>query len=318
MIPIEIKRNFTHKQFFQINWMLHDRCTYACSYCPPGNHAGTDNWLKLDSVIDTCKNIEAQVKLKYPGIGMQVLLGGGEPTVWKYFPELVRYFHDNHWSIHMVTNLSRSLDWWKSIDVKWNSLNISIHGEYLDHKALEDKIDYLRNNSNEIKLRVMLHPNEKLFNSTIDIANQLKDKFPELVVLWVPILYEFGGVNIDISPYSDVQRTIINELISRRLTGRFYNDIVKNIKFENNLIKRLDGQYAVNFGLNKFKDWSCDAGLDGIFIDGLGNISRGTCREGGTIGHILDIDFKLPSESIICSRNSCTCVTDVFYSKRKI
>lgn len=317
ILPIEIKRDYKKTQYFQINWMLHDRCTYACSYCPPGNHAGSDNWLKLDRAINTCKNIESQVKARYPHLDMQVLLGGGEPTVWKDFPELVKYFYDNKWHIQMVSNLSRSLNWWKSLDVRWNCLNISLHGEYLDEISLTEKIDYLRHQCDSIKLRVMLHPNEGLFEATIDVANNLKSKFPELVVLWVPILHEFGGVNINISQYSDRQRETIRQLLNRPITGRFIDDIGKEITWSDERTSSLNGQNIVNRGLNRFKDWDCDAGLDGIFIDGKGNISRGTCRAGGDIGHILDEDFKLPETSIACPYNSCTCVTDVIYSKRK-
>jgi MoaA/NifB/PqqE/SkfB family radical SAM enzyme len=320
MTPIEIKRDSSKNQYFQINWMLHDRCTYACSYCPPGNHAGSDAWLKIDKAIDICKNIESQVKLKYPDLGMQVLLGGGEPTVWKDFPELARYFYQSGWSIHMVTNLSRSLNWWKSLDIRWNTIGISLHAEYADESSLAEKIEYLLDHCDTVKLRVMLHPKDGLFQKSIDIANNLKSKFPDLIVMWVSILHEFGGTHINISQYSDEQRTVIDELVKKRMTGRQTqtNDTFKKIVWNNNITTGLNGQYLVNVGLNKFSNWECDAGLDGLFIDGSGNITRGTCREGGTIGHILDSDFKLPDEPIICSLKSCTCVTDVLYSKRKI
>ena len=35
-----------------LNWMLHDRCTFDCSYCPPSNKAGIDSWLKEDKVYE--------------------------------------------------------------------------------------------------------------------------------------------------------------------------------------------------------------------------------------------------------------------------
>jgi MoaA/NifB/PqqE/SkfB family radical SAM enzyme len=318
MLPIEIKRDLTRKQYFQINWMLHDRCTYACSYCPPSNHAGTDNWLKLDKIINTCQRIESQVKSRSPDTGMQILLGGGEPTVWKDFPKLAEYFHDNNWSIHMVTNLSRSLNWWESLSVRWNCLNISLHAEYIDEVSLAEKIEYLQEHCDVITLRAMIHPDEKLFKLTIDTALNLKSRFPKLSLLWIPILYEFGGVNIDISPYSDEQRKIIEELPRFPGIDGQKIDIIKKIVWSNQLTTLFNPQDLVNRGLNKFNGWSCDAGLDGIFIDGKGDISRGTCREGDTIGNILDSDFQLPYEPITCSRNSCTCITDVLYSKRKI
>jgi hypothetical protein len=79
-----------------------------------------------------------------------------------------------------------------------------------------------------------------------------------------------------------------------------------------------NGNQLIAANLHNFNNWLCYAGLDGIFIDSKGYINRGTCLEGKSIGHILDNNISLYDKPIICKKTSCTCVTDVLYSKKKL
>ena len=313
--PIEIKRDTSANQYFQINWMIHDKCTYACSYCPPQNHDGDDSWLKIDQVIKTCNAIKQKVQQRNPTLKMQILFNGGEPTVWKDFAPLVTYLDQEQWSLHMVTNLSRSLSWWKDLNFSWDYLSASYHSEYTNIDEFIEKCQYLQHRSKILSIRVMLPPDEKLFQQTVNIVDKLRHKVPLAVIQCIPILYEFGGVSIPLTPYTTEQTTKINELLNYRSQSK--NSNLKLVTWENNSTTMLDSNKFINTGKNNFNGWSCDAGIDGIFINSQGTIFRGTCREGGELGNMLDNNFELPAKSIVCGKNSCTCVTDVLYSKRK-
>lgn len=65
---------------------------------------------------------------------------------------------------------------------------------------------------------------------------------------------------------------------------------------------------------NKFKGWVCYAGLQNVTIDNEGNVWRAICRVGGKLGDIYQ-GFEMPSEPIICTKESCTCAADIQLSK---
>jgi organic radical activating enzyme len=315
MLPIAIK-NSENNNYFQINWMLHDKCTYACSYCPPSNHKGTDSWLKLDKVIDTCNSIQNQIGDK---LNMQILFSGGEPTVWKDFPELARHLYKKNWSLNIVSNLSRSLEWWKTLDIQWNQASASLHPEFTDIENFIEKCNFIKTTAQILTARIMLHPNPVLFKKAIDFGHRIKTSCPEVYIEWVPIIYEFGGVQIPLSQYSDDQIKIISILKpGAAIKTPEIQKSLKTIVWENKSEMPFNAQHLIKANKNRFEGWECDAGLDGIFIDSRGNIFRGTCLQGNKIGNIQDDSIVLPSNSVICNKRICECVTDVYYSKKNI
>lgn len=314
--PIEIKKNNNPTQFFQVNWMLHDRCTYKCSYCAPSNYAGTDSWLDISKVIHTCDQIEEQVRLMYPSLRMKILLGGGEPTVWKDFKLLVNYLYSKNWAMHIVTNNSRSLNWWKSVEVNWDYLGISLHPEFVDLDSFIINCSYLINKSSILVIRTMLHPDINLFNKAIEYATIIKEKIPNIIIQWVPISYNFGGVNIELPDYSESQQITIKNLLSQ--PRKQLNHDYKIVTWDTGKSEIANANYLIALNMHNFKGWECYAGIEGIFIDSKGNINTGTCLEGNKIGHILDSKIELSKTPVICTKNSCTCVADVLYSKKRI
>lgn len=65
---------------------------------------------------------------------------------------------------------------------------------------------------------------------------------------------------------------------------------------------------------NKFKGWICWAGIQNITIDNQGVVWRAICRVGGPLGTITE-GFEVPTEPIICTKDSCTCAADIQLSK---
>jgi hypothetical protein len=68
--------------------------------------------------------------------------------------------------------------------------------------------------------------------------------------------------------------------------------------------------------LNQFKGWQCNAGLESLMINWDGDVHRATCRVGGSLGNIYNGTFNIPSESIICTRDWCTCAADIPITKK--
>jgi hypothetical protein len=69
--------------------------------------------------------------------------------------------------------------------------------------------------------------------------------------------------------------------------------------------------------LNKFKGWTCNAGLESLMINWDGEVHRATCRVGGSIGNIYLKTFDVPKNPIDCTRDWCTCAADIPITKIK-
>jgi hypothetical protein len=72
---------------------------------------------------------------------------------------------------------------------------------------------------------------------------------------------------------------------------------------------------VIKLHLNKYKDWSCNAGIESLMINWDGDVHRATCRVGGSLGNIYQGTFINPEDPIICTRNYCTCSADIPLTK---
>jgi MoaA/NifB/PqqE/SkfB family radical SAM enzyme len=68
---------------------------------------------------------------------------------------------------------------------------------------------------------------------------------------------------------------------------------------------------------NKFKGWTCRAGIESLMINWDGEVHRATCRVGGSLGNIYTGNFQIPSDPVVCTREWCTCAADVNITKWK-
>jgi hypothetical protein len=67
---------------------------------------------------------------------------------------------------------------------------------------------------------------------------------------------------------------------------------------------------------NIFTGWSCNIGLESLFVHYDGYVKKGNCKEGGNLFHINDHEkYELPNTGEICTQEYCMCTTDVRISK---
>jgi len=73
--------------------------------------------------------------------------------------------------------------------------------------------------------------------------------------------------------------------------------------------------------LNKFKNWKCSAGTEGLFIDWDGNVYPATCevgRSGYLLGSIKDDKpIRLLKNYIDCNHKYCPCLVEIYLPKYK-
>ena len=113
-------------------------CNLKCPYCSV-TYRDTHSRLDMDTIKDYV------TKLKSRGLKAVILTGGGEPTAYKHFNELVRWLKGEGLSVALITNgtLTKRVDddVWKLFSWIRVSINIFTGWEYTIGLPM-DKIDY--------------------------------------------------------------------------------------------------------------------------------------------------------------------------------
>ena len=68
---------------------------------------------------------------------------------------------------------------------------------------------------------------------------------------------------------------------------------------------------------NRWRGYSCRAGLESLWVRGSGEVVRATCGSGGRLGY-LDQDIEFPRRPIVCDRDRCGCLFDILITKQGV
>jgi len=168
-------------QRIEFAWHLTDWCNYKCSYCPV-LHVVTN---------DFTQPRHADYKMVLARLGtvqrnFQMCLSGGEPTLHPQFLDIVNKMSaiDNCVQIAVMTNLSRSVDFYKQVEAlnvlnKFNENKLLImaayHPEYYKDKFLEKAIE-LHQHCREFVVQLNLKDQPDTWDSTQLVIERLLEK----------------------------------------------------------------------------------------------------------------------------------------------
>ena len=97
-----LKFDSPHYQVW-IDWDITQRCNYTCSYCASYNNDQPFNFKPLEEYIKALTYVKSLFS-DNETIMMHFL--GGEPTLYKQWPELFSWLADNRFMVQLTTNLS--------------------------------------------------------------------------------------------------------------------------------------------------------------------------------------------------------------------
>jgi organic radical activating enzyme len=323
---IKIENNFNNNEL-RIEWLVGNLCNRKCWYCFPGANTGDQSFPKDIELLK--KNFSALFK-QYELIGrtkIDFLFTGGEPTLWKELPEIIKYLKDNHnIFIRILTNGSKKLKWWEENKDIFDQVEISVHNEELDINHIINVCDYLYESKKMIVANVLIDP--KNFEKCVQIIEDLKHSSHPWPIIAKTVFFD------GIPDYTNKQKeyftntrhrlpgkVILEEVYSAKSKGTQYQ-----ITYNNGEIFKLPhDRWIALEGLNHFYGWKCNIGVESIQItlDGrlTGNCLQ-TLYEDGNFYSILDKDFAEKFnpriESIICRQVICTCTTDIHLTKEKL
>ena len=310
---------------FELTWVINNICTNHCDYCPPSLHRGSNHHYDWNIAQDFIRRILDQ----YPLVNCSI--SGGEPSLSPFLYDAVKMFHDAGQTVSITTNVAKkNLDYWNKISKISSHINISYHPAYHDKDFIK-KVETISKNTITV-VRIMM--DTRYWDKSMDMYQQLKS-VPTTSVEVVRVLPEMAGNNIG-SDYTNEQLELLNKMgySATILVTDLDFPHPKNKKHITNLdqikVRYDDGTVEENYPPHKlntlaitddhrFPGWSCNIGLESLYIHYDGWIKKANCFQGGNLFHVNDHkNHSLPSAGEICQQNSCFCTTDLKITKTKI
>lgn len=277
---------------FHFSWTLTNWCNYACTYCS-AKSIMVDKWKHDESISKYKLTLE---KLKRFDSLFAIQLYGGEPSLHPHIKEIIVELKkiDNCKQISIITNLSKSLNFWKDIAMPGVEICASFHPEYYDNQFL-DKIKFLNNlKDSYIRVTVNLIDDKKYWPLTLEFINQLKEANVDYNLHYL-INTPFWKNN-----YTEEFFNTFKSIDSHNYKGKDLNHYT--YKFEDGTISNFKELEIYKLGYHKFKGFKCRP----LFyqIDFEGNIQNSCIRK--NIKSVL-IKKDLLDREEICPRDYCAC-----------
>ena len=295
------------RPLFNISWILGRFCNYKCSYCWP--YARTD--IPDHQPLEVYKSTVDEIKRQARANGFNQFhwsFSGGEPTAYKYLLDLIKHLDDGtktpYQSVHMTTNLSPSLRWWKSWAdaaclLQRRSITASFHDEFAKEQEFSDKCLQLMYDLVHVTVNQVMVP----------------EKFYELYERMTRLHTQ--GINVTLKPQSDLTAshvvngytedmiTLMQEGFPQKLQGEEVYQIRLSDGKQDYFIDQAERFNA--FGFNTFEGWTCNSGYQSVIIRG-NDVKRSYSCHDVPLG-TLD-SFELFKEPTRCTTPSCVSSAD--------
>lgn len=294
----KVTSRWPHQSSIKIEWNLGKRCNYNCSYCPSSIHDNTSSHTDIEilkKAIDNLTTLGKPIRLSFTG---------GEPCVHPMFQELIMYARhkDVQW-ISVTTNGTLPYEFYRILPVDQYVFSIHLEYDWLRVYNTLSKLAY----ATKIKLiaQIMCH-SDYIIDAKTAYARCMSEGIPCTLrrIRWTEGDHDLFD---DMRYHPDDLHWIKKHEATVQGNCVIYKgELSKQIIHANDVIK---------LHLNKFKDWSCNAGIESLMINWNGDVHRATCRVGGSLGNIYEGSFVVPSEPVTCDRNFCTCAADIPLTK---
>jgi MoaA/NifB/PqqE/SkfB family radical SAM enzyme len=297
----KVEGKWGHQDSIKIEWNIGKRCNYDCSYCPAvihDNHSPHTDISILKETVNKLKQLKKPIRLS---------LTGGEPCVHPYIEEFLFYIKEQDFWLNVTTNGTRKEKWYTQMPV--DQYVFSLHFEY-DWEDILDKIINLKMYSNtNMLVNVMAHHKKmKHVREAVDVLESYGIPFGIRRIRWT----EGDSDLFDDMKYD---QNDLDWILSFNSTVKPNTKIYYHREKDGDYIEELHANDIIKLHKNKFKDWTCNAGIESLMINWDGDVHRATCRVGGSLGNIYNNTFTIPTSPIICDRNFCTCAADIPLTK---
>lgn len=287
---------------FHFSWTLTNWCNYSCTYCS-AKPVMVDKWKKDENISKYKLTLE---KLKRFDAPFHIQLYGGEPSLHPNIKDILLGLKqiDNCKQISIITNLSKSLNFWKDIMMPGVDVCASFHPEYYDDQFIS-KIKFLNNLKDcYIRVTVNLIDKKEYWPMTLEFIEQLKKNNID------HNLHYLYNTPFWKSNYTEEFFKTFGSIENHTYKGK--NILFHTYKFDDGSTLQYKDLEIYNLGYHKFKGFKCRPLFYQIHFNG--DIVN-SCTKRPIKNLLLTKDLLDVTE--ICPCDSCACeVMFNFYKER--
>ena len=299
------------RPLFNISWILGRFCNYKCSYCWPYARSDTPDHQTLEVYKAAVDEIKRQARAN--GFNQfHWSFSGGEPTAYKNLLDLTKHLDDGvstpYQTVHMTTNLSPSLYWWRNWHnatclLQRRSITASYHAEFAKEQEFGNKCLQLMHDLVHVTINQVMVPTQ--FYETLERCNRFRTR----------------GINVTLKPQSNDTATAVVDGYTDDMIKIMQDDFEQQEGFQ---IRLTDGtqDYFVDqaerfnaLGFNQFTNWTCNSGYQSVIIRG-NEVKRSYSCQNVPLGTLER--FELFKEPQRCITPSCVSSADSKIPKYKI
>jgi organic radical activating enzyme len=291
------------RPLFNVSWILGRFCNYKCSYCWPYARTDIPDHQPLEVYKTTVDEIKRQARTN--GFNQfHWSFSGGEPTAYKYLLDLTKHLDDGvltpYQTVHMTTNLSPSLTWWRNWHnatclLQRRSITASYHAEHAKESEFGDKCLQLMEDLIHVTINQVMVPDK--FFETLERCKRFQSR----------------GINVTLKPQSNDTATAVVDGYTDEMINIMRNDFKQQAEFQIRLTDNQQDYYidqAERFnalGFNSFTNWTCNSGYQSVIIRGNEVKRAYSCKE-ENLGTIEK--FTLFSAPKLCVTDRCVSSAD--------
>ena len=304
---------------FSINLTLLNLCNYRCTYCAPHLNGGSTPRVPAEQYIQFFNGLLDDNPQIHNYARKRVTFTGGEPSIYRDFVEVAKFFKEKGFSIVTVSNGSAKIPFWENALNYIDTLVISYHSRYAETDHIKEVVKLVQSKcQNRPVVHALMDPN------FWDKAIQASKDFSEMgaTVNFKGILARGDGVNDEehgryTKDYSQEQLEFLRA--NHTLNEGGAKTIVK---YDDGTSEPMNAQRLISGDLNYFTGYQCNAGTNSLVIKYDGSVYGSACMAKrayfGNLVQVPDLKIKLLENGITCTRlKPCSCVYDLRIPKQK-
>lgn len=301
---------------FLVNWCVTSVCNYRCSYCLPTLHDSRHHFPTVATVLTTFRQIQEQ----RPNHRIGFEFTGGEVALWPHFLDCAGELKRAGARTTILSNGSRPLSWWEKATPLLDNVVLSFHSEFAPFDHFLEVVTLLSKRVS-LHVNVIMHP--RLFDQCL-AASRILRRLDGFTLALQPVLVDLGAQDSKMVSYTSDQLDVIQNPRrylrepsanqsghGHQFRGPIYLEDATGQRFVRTPQEMLASKH------NRWRGWTCSMGLQQVAIELDGSIYGGFCRQGSQLGNVHERRIALPTEPVVCRKDSCSCFFDVQCTKER-
>ena len=291
------------RQDTHIQWLLGNICNYNCSYCPDHLHSNDTRLYSDESLADSIRYVANE--LRAVGRDARIEFVGGEPTLHEgIITGLSSTGSNQPGGNKLTTNGSASLEWYKENYIYFSHIEISYHIPWANLQHIVETVNYLKTLEEGPSVEVMVHAtnDDVHWGKAIDVYEQLIDLS---INAKIKLLYSNFTRGNQYLPYKNYQLKYYYETIGEVFSPKATTVIDPTGYIPTSRQRNMFTEETVQGPNMQRQSKMCNAGIDQLVVWKNGDVYRGYCKAGGSLGNVRKRTFHIPNEAIECPFELC-------------